>query len=96
MEVEQLAKAIEKNDPKLIQFWGAEVYRWTQDIQVQMVKQLKWIESQLPARDITELGSDDLRRAASDQYEKRLAQWLTTLRQYERGCDLLVKAEEML
>jgi hypothetical protein len=80
MEVEQLAHAIENNIPALIQIWGIEVYRWTQEMQPKMTTQLKWLDS----------------NTDHPSYQKRLDQWLTTLHQYERGCDLLVKAEEML
>jgi hypothetical protein len=90
-EVDQLQLAVSKLQnphdfrltPKLekdLLFWGAQVYRWTQEIQPKMTTQLKWLDT----------------NTDHPSYQKRLDQWLTTLRQYERGCDLSVKAEEML
>lgn len=90
-EVDQLQLALSKLQnphdvrltPKLekdLLFWGVQVYRWTQEMQHKMTTQLKWLDS----------------NTDHPSYEKRLAQWLTTLRQYEHGCDLLITVERML
>ena len=90
-EIDQLQLALSKlqhpHDRRLnkkleldVQFWGSQVYTWTQEIQPKLTTQLKWLDS----------------NTDHDAYPKRIEQWLDLLHQYERGVALLVKAEEML
>ncbi len=93
--LEQFEKYITTGNQDGMLNLGAQVQFWKNETEAKLEKQLRWLEKNLPARAIAHLDTPD-DRAVVDTYESRYTQWSNLLREYEKACQLLERAQQCL
>ena len=78
--VEELQKAINRQDENAVLRWGIEVYREKKATEAKMEKQMIWLES----------------HEDHANYESRFESWVNQVRAYEQMCKTLNQAEQFV